>query len=175
LENEAKEVINHGMSSGTEERLYQAGDLIFSESSRPDGVYIVKEGMVEIFRTADSSQGPVEVTLDKVGVRGIFGEMGLIDHQPRSASARAMCLTRAVFISRQSFEKHLSTLPPWVSMLIKTFVHRLRETNRRLTQVLARHPEDAHQPGENEVVLSSGSPHDTSSVPGPQVLKQLGH
>jgi len=119
-----------------EERTFEKGDLIFSQETRPDGVYIVRDGLVQIFHTIEQNGSLVDVELDRVGARGIFGEMGIIDHQPRSASARALGPTTCIFISKVDFQKHLADLPPWISILIKTFVSRLREANERLYEAL---------------------------------------
>jgi len=83
------------------------------------------------------------VELGRVGARGIFGEMGIIDHQPRSASAKALGPTTVIFISKADFNKHISDLPPWIGVLIKTFVSRLREANERLFEALEEGPDNA--------------------------------
>lgn len=141
---------------GQEERSYQAGDLICSENERPDGLYIVKEGLVEIFHKISTDEGPAEVELGRVGVRGMFGEMGIIDHQPRSASVRALGPTVVVFISRSDFQKHLADLPPWVSILIKTFVFRLREANRRLVNTIEAAELGTLKFENHEIIISQG-------------------
>ncbi|NJK91673.1 MAG: cyclic nucleotide-binding domain-containing protein [Blastochloris sp.] len=143
-------------SEGQEERHYQAGDIICSENERPDGLYIVKDGMVEIFHKLVSDQGSSEVHLGRVGVRGMFGEMGIIDHQPRSASARALGPTTLVFISRQAFQKHLEELPPWVAILVKTMVHRLREANLRLVRTMEAAEAGRLNLDRQELIISHG-------------------
>lgn len=139
---------------------FNKGDEIFSEDSTPDGVYIVKDGLVEIYRSLDTPEGVRDVELDRVGPRGMFGEMGLIDHQPRSASARALGPTTLLFISRKDFQKHLDQLPPWVTILIRSFVHRLRDANERLVRTLEEGPAASglhlHP---HEVILDHGDTH----------------
>lgn len=126
----------------TEQELtFQRDEIIFSQDSRPDGVYIVKDGLVEVFHTIEQDGELKDVELGRVGPRGIFGEMGIIDHQPRSASAKALGPTTVIFISKADFNKHLSDLPPWIAVLIKTFVSRLRETNERLFEALENGPD----------------------------------
>ncbi|MEM1157152.1 MAG: cyclic nucleotide-binding domain-containing protein [Verrucomicrobiota bacterium] len=128
----------------TEKELTFARDeIIFSQDTRPDGVYIVRDGLVEVFHTIDQDGELKDVELGRVGPRGIFGEMGIIDHQPRSASARALGPTTVIFISKEDFNKHLSDLPPWIAVLIKTFVSRLRESNQRLFEALENGPDGA--------------------------------
>lgn len=138
------------MITGQEERSFAKGDIIFTEATRPDGVYIVRDGLVEIFQTIRGQ----EVALGRIGPRGIFGEMGLIDHQPRSASARALGPTTVLFIPTEAFEEHLEQLPPWVALLIKNMVRRLRDTNRLLREALEKGglPTDSG----HEIIISSG-------------------
>lgn len=160
-------------------RVYEKNETIFSENDLPDGVYIVKEGLVQIFHISENNE---ELELGRIGIRGMFGEMGLIDHQRRSASARALGPTRCVFISRAEFHKHLATLPPWVAILIKSFVHRLRESNRILYQVLEENQTQVDK--ESDLVLHKGSEASDSiesasveetSGSVTQVLRHLGH
>ncbi len=135
---------------------FQRDDIIFSQDTRPDGVYIVKDGLVEIFHTIEQDGELKDVELGRVGARGIFGEMGIIDHQPRSASAKALGPTTVIFISKADFNKHLNDLPPWIAVLIKTFVSRLRESNERLFEALEHGPKNADhlniQPHDNMII-----------------------
>lgn len=143
---------------------FKKGDQIFSEDSTPDGVYIVKDGLVEIYRSLDTPEGIRDIELDRVGPRGMFGEMGLIDHQPRSASARALGPTTLLFISRKDFQKHLDQLPPWVAILIRSFVHRLRDANERLIRTLESGPDAAQlNLHPHDVVLNRGGTETPSS------------
>lgn len=62
-------------------RVFSAGQPIFAEGEPGDVMYAVLQGEVEIRR-----QGQV---LGTVRNGGIFGEMALLDEQPRSAAAVA--------------------------------------------------------------------------------------
>ncbi|MEM9444005.1 MAG: cyclic nucleotide-binding domain-containing protein [Verrucomicrobiota bacterium] len=178
--NEMEVEKNHQDSSQGEIRCYEKDEIIFSENEVPDGVYIVKDGVVEIFHTVtnDKDGKSAELQLGRIGVRGMFGEMGLIDHHPRCASARALGPTRCIFIDRKEFNNHLSSLPPWVSILIKSFVARLRESNRLLYQVLEDNKTKYVE--ESELLIHHGSEESNSNEKShsntvTQVLKVLGH
>jgi CRP-like cAMP-binding protein len=152
-------------------REYQADDLIFSENEIPEGAFIVKEGLVQIFHTVHREDGTIEVEIDRVGPRGIFGEMGLIAHQPRSASARAIAPTKAVFIPRAVFLKHIDQLPPWVNLLIRSFVRRLRDSNRMLYQLL----EETNGPACQDILAKNAAQRPGTDDSGERILKELGH
>ena len=144
------------MLHGQEERTYKLGDIICHEHERPDGLFIIKDGLVEIYQTIEVDGKPAEMILGKIGARAIFGEMGIIDHQPRSASARALGPTTLVFISRAAFQQHLQQMPPWVAILIRTIVQRLRDTNHRLAEALEHASNQPVKSPGAEMVLSHG-------------------
>lgn len=65
---------------------FSAGDLIFSQGDPSAYAYVVDAGVVEIFREEDGQTW----VLGTIGPGEIFGEMGLVDERPRSASARVV-------------------------------------------------------------------------------------
>ena len=90
-------------------RHYKAGVFIFKEGEARDGVYIVETGQVEIIKQPENSG---QLSLAKVGPKGVFGEMALIDNSPRSASAKAVEDTFCTVITPDMFEDQLKKLPP---------------------------------------------------------------
>ena len=84
----------------------QPGERLFGQGDASDLVYIVRSGLIEIFReTADG--GEEELTL--IGPGGYFGELGPMLNLPRSASARAREATVLTGCSVQQFR---SLQPP---------------------------------------------------------------
>jgi CRP-like cAMP-binding protein len=150
--------MNPALALPSEElRHFKTGDIILAENDRADGVYIVREGLVQIFHTIRNGETQREVELGRIGMRGIFGEMGLIDYKPRSASARALSPCILAFISREVFQKSLDQLPPSFQLILKTFVTRLRQTNEKLVAALEKNPlplTDYEHP--HDVVISLG-------------------
>ncbi len=73
------------------EIVYMAGEVIFRQGYPADHAYVVLTGEVEIYReTADGSEERLAV----LPPGQMFGEMGVLDDAPRSASARAVTLAR---------------------------------------------------------------------------------
>jgi CRP-like cAMP-binding protein len=100
------------------------GEIIFHEGSLSDCAYIIGAGSIEIYTT--TAQG--KKTLGTLGENEIFGEMGLIDGLPRSATARA-CETSVIFIlTAQTFEQLIHKKPQALLPILKILTHRLRET-----------------------------------------------
>ena len=85
--------------------------------------YIVQSGEVEIYTTTDDGTAMV---LGTVGQGGIFGEMALIDNQPRMASVSALTDTTCVVISEDIFKKKIAEADPFVVGLLRIFVRNIR-------------------------------------------------
>ena len=71
-------------------------------------------------------------TLVRLGKGEFFGEMGVIDDLPRSASARAKGAVVCMSVDHDAFMDMLLTSPAESIELLKVLFERLREANRRL-------------------------------------------
>lgn len=106
-----------------ERRVISAGQYVFREGEPGDRAYLVQEGKVEIIKRTETG----EKLLGDVGRGGIFGEMALIDNQPRMASARALERTTLVVVTAEQFEKKLKDADPFIRGLLNIFVRNIRE------------------------------------------------
>ncbi len=104
----------------------QAGDRIFKEGDEGHLAFIVQTGEVEIFKTIDG----VETVLGRVGQGGIFGEMALIDSQPRMAGARASKGSTIIVVSRATFEQKLNKADPFIRGLLNILVNHIRSKTK---------------------------------------------
>ncbi|MBD3422422.1 MAG: cyclic nucleotide-binding domain-containing protein [Chitinivibrionales bacterium] len=108
------------------------GDIVFSENSECDGMYIIDSGRVRVFKTMGDPVNPREIELVTLGPGAMFGEMAMIDESKRSASVQATEPTECTVITKRMFEDQLSRIPAWMVNMIKILVVRLRETNEKL-------------------------------------------
>jgi CRP-like cAMP-binding protein len=111
---------------------FKPGEIIFSENSESDGMYIIESGSVRVFTSAHSNNSDVDVELCTLGPNSMFGEMALIDNGRRSASVQAIDQTVCTIITQKMFERQIERIPSWMVNLIRILVLRLRETNERL-------------------------------------------
>jgi CRP-like cAMP-binding protein len=125
------------------EKSYPANALIFAEGGPGDRLYIVVDGNVRISRMVP---GMGEECLSILERGEVFGELALIDEQPRSADARAHSAGCTVFsISKSLLEEVLSMDPDaavqFLSLLCRLLCRRLRAMNERLVawRVMASH------------------------------------
>lgn len=111
----------------TVEREYAAGQEVFHEGDPGDGVYVVKSGQVEISGVLNSQKRRV---FSQIGPGGMFGEMAVIEHRPRSASAIAAEASTIYFIPRGEMLAFIERSPGLAMSLLQLISHRLREFNR---------------------------------------------
>ena len=111
-------------------REFKDGEVIFKEGDPPGAVYIVISGEVEIYRTVNDNR----VVLAKRSWEEVFGEMALVDNNPRSASAQAIGDVKVYEISETLFHDYLSQLHPLILNVFSSLVTTIRELNE--TQVL---------------------------------------
>src|SRR6058998_2171437 len=110
---------------------YKAGRNIFQEGDPGDGLYIIVEGKVQITCLVDEDQRRV---LSRLGPGDFFGEMAVLDNQPRSATATAETDTRVYFILRDDLLKVLERSPSLAANLVREFSLRMRDFNHQYTR-----------------------------------------
>lgn len=111
----------------TLEREYAPGQEVFREGDPGDGVYVVKAGQVEI---SGMLSGAKRRVFSQIGPGGIFGEMAVIEHRPRSASAIASQTTIVYFIPRGEMLAFIERSPGLAMALLQLISNRLRDFNR---------------------------------------------
>lgn len=112
----------------TQERSYAAGAEIFKEGDSGDGIYLVKDGLVEI--SVKMSEN-VRRVFTQLGPGEMFGEMAVLEFKPRSATAIAAKPTQACFIPRNELLSMLERSPALSMELLREISQRLRDFNRR--------------------------------------------
>ncbi len=122
-------------------RKYKPGEMVFTENSECDGMYIIDSGSVRVFKSMGAGANRKEVDLCTLGPKAMFGEMAMIDEHRRSASVQAIDPTTCTLITKKIFEDQLTRIPPWMVNMIKILVARLRETNNKLREVIEQYTE----------------------------------
>jgi len=103
---------------------FPAGHTIFNEGDVGDCVYIVELGEVSIFA---HTGGVSEVQIGLITEGEMFGEMALIDHAVRQASAIAKTDVELLVIPRDYFESRIATADPLIRLCMKLLMQRYRE------------------------------------------------
>lgn len=111
-------------------RQFEKGQVIFREGSVPGEVYLIKRGEVEISKVMDGEH----MTLKRLGVNEIFGEMALIDQSPRSATATALEVTECYVLDKHVFEKRVKEMDPFMRGIYRIMASTIREMNEHHLQ-----------------------------------------
>jgi CRP-like cAMP-binding protein len=107
-----------------ETRRVRAGGVIFHEGEDADEFFVIKSGSVRI---QIGNRVMADLTADS-----IFGEMALIDDEPRSATAVATTDVELVPISEKQFLFLVSQTPYFALKVMRVLAQRLRVTNKSL-------------------------------------------
>jgi CRP-like cAMP-binding protein len=114
------------MAESFKERTYGAGEVIEKEGDMGVAFYIVKDGSVEIRKRTR--------TIAKLGRGQFFGEMALLEKQPRSATVEAIEPTTCLVMTAWSFAGFIETQPKLAMGVMRELARRLRETDKKLSE-----------------------------------------
>jgi hypothetical protein len=109
------------------ERSFKRGSLMFIEGESSAEMFIVRSGKIRILK--QEGEGAVELAV--LGPGSVIGELALLDHQPRSATAQVIEDTLVTVIDEDLFARTIEKIPSWLASLIQLVVKRLRDTMKR--------------------------------------------
>jgi CRP/FNR family transcriptional regulator, cyclic AMP receptor protein len=104
------------------------GQIIFNEGSRSDYAFIIEDGQVEVSRRR--KDGNIEV-VDILGRNDIFGEIGMIDGGPRSATVTALENSKVTMVSRNDLNTMTRKDPTAWFPIVKAMSARLRRSTNK--------------------------------------------
>lgn len=110
---------------------FPKGSTLFRRGEPGNALYIIIRGQVRIF--ASTRQGN-EITLALLGPGEFFGEMALLDGEPRSANAEATEETELHFLDRDNFFSFLMRKESALRAILCALSRRLRRTDDLLTE-----------------------------------------
>jgi len=107
---------------------YQPGDIIFCEYEPGNEFYLLQEGRVKVTKIVSD----MEKTLDIFHPGDIFGEMAILEDQPRSATAIAVDRIKVLKFNKENFNLLIEGNPQLAVNLLKLFSNRILDAKRRL-------------------------------------------
>jgi CRP/FNR family transcriptional regulator, cyclic AMP receptor protein len=111
-------------------RRYPKDAVIFFENEQGDFFFMILEGRIKVTILGDDGR---EVILSLLGPGDFFGEMALLDHEPRSATAIAVEESELLSLHRNDFQTVLTDNRSIVTGLIKVLTARLRRANHQIS------------------------------------------
>src|SRR5688500_14530893 len=113
-------------------RDYIAGATIVRQGDTSMSLYVVLSGSVRVHRESEGGGGAVEV--ERLGPGGAFGEMGLIEDEPRAATVVADEPTTCALLAKWDFQNELREDPEIALSLLPVLTGRIRELDSLLAQ-----------------------------------------
>ncbi len=109
-------------------RTFHAGETVFFQTDKSTDLYIILEGSVKVILLSEEGE---EFVLADLQQGDFFGEMSLIDGNPRSASVIADEDSTFAVLERSRFLDAIKQDPEMAIDLMKSLVQRLRKATER--------------------------------------------
>lgn len=111
------------LSSQAVTHSYPKNTIVINEGDVSNSLHVIIEGRVKIFRANEEGR---EIVLNLQGPGEYFGEIALLDAEPRSASVITLERCRIAILSKADFESFLLANPPVMMTILRNAIARLR-------------------------------------------------
>ncbi|APV52448.1 hypothetical protein BWI17_13820 [Betaproteobacteria bacterium GR16-43] len=111
------------------EKSYPRNAVVLTEGEMGDSLYMIQTGKVKVFIGDEDGR---EIILKILSPGDFFGEMSMIDKQPRSASVTTLEACTFHILSHSSFEKCVESAPRIGNMVMRVLASRVREADRKI-------------------------------------------
>ena len=115
--------------SYVQHRSFPRNVYVMQTGEETDSLYVILSGKVKVLITDDQGR---EVILSMMGPHDFFGEMGILDDQPRSASVATLEPCEMLRLSKAGFMTCLKENSDVAMLVIRNLVRRLREADRKI-------------------------------------------
>jgi CRP/FNR family cyclic AMP-dependent transcriptional regulator len=115
--------------SASSELTLRRNETVFSQEQNAGELYVVSSGRIAIV-TRSPDRRESMIALMEPG--DLFGEMGLLEHEPRSAEARALEPSTLVVVPYEPVREVLEGRPALLWGVVRMLAHRLRVTDSAL-------------------------------------------
>ncbi|MES2947206.1 MAG: EAL domain-containing protein [Pseudomonadota bacterium] len=113
------------MTDAFDREVFEGQELVFQWGDPGDSAYVIEEGCVEVLTGVGAAQRRIAILTEGA----MFGEVALLDRQPRTASVRALVSTRLIRIDRSHVEEMLVRSDPVIQYLMHLLLARFRSTH----------------------------------------------
>ena len=113
----------------TRERTYPKGSVILFQGDPGDSLYVLRQGRAKVVLIGEDGR---EVILGVLEPGAHFGELALIDDQPRSAHVIAMEDSQLLILRREDFRRRVEANPTVAWALLTELSRRLRRADQKI-------------------------------------------
>jgi len=117
------------LTSLVSRKAFTRGTTIISAGDTTESLYVIISGRLKVMMSDDEGR---EVILAILGPNEFFGEMGLLDDHPRSASVVAIEACELLTLAKRDFKKCLADNVEMTMTVMRGVVKRLREADQKI-------------------------------------------
>jgi len=117
------------LTSVVSRKSFPRGTTIIAAGDMTDSLYVIISGRLKVMMSDDEGR---EVILAILGPNEYFGEMGLLDDHPRSASVVALEPCELLGLLKRDFKKCMAENFEMTTTVMRGIVKRLREADRKI-------------------------------------------
>ena len=111
------------------ERNHPKNAVVLTEGEMGDSLYVIQSGKVKVVIGDEEGR---EIILKILGPGDFFGEMSMIDKQPRSASVTTTEPATFLVLTHAAFERLIEKAPRIANVVMQILAHRVREADRKI-------------------------------------------
>lgn len=112
---------------------FESMSVVFKEGDPGDKAYVIEKGCVEVLHEAEGKIRRVAI----LSQGAIFGEIALLDGQPRTATVRTLMPTTLISIDRDHVHELLKRSDPVIQLLLGLLLERFRRSQFRETDIIS--------------------------------------
>lgn len=114
-------------------RFFDQGAVIFRENDEGNEMFIIIQGIVEIRKATGPTSSKILTTLQK---GDMFGEMAIIEKQPRSATAVATQPTRVLVLNEKLYDSMVGANPDFARKMNRVLSERIRRADAIIQNIM---------------------------------------
>lgn len=119
----------NGLSRVALLRVFSRERVVIMAEEEGDSLFVISRGRVKVSIVSEDGR---EVILTMLGKGNFFGEMSLLDGNPRSANVTTMEETELLMVRRADFLHFIQNTPQVAIKLLGVLAQRLRKTDRKI-------------------------------------------
>ena len=114
------------------EKVYPAGHVVTRQGQPPEHLWVLLSGRVRVVEA--TTDGQAEMLLGEIGRAEVFGELGILRDQPRSATVIAVDRTHCLVLRQTEFVHVLQESTALANGLLRVIAARLYDADRKLAR-----------------------------------------
>ena len=119
------------MKTGELGKMYQNGEIIIHQGEKGDCLYVIQEGVVEVFSNVNGQ----EIHLAKLGEGDFFGEMAVFEQTVRSTSVRSLGQARVLTVDKKNLLRRMEEDPSLAFRFLEIMSTRIRGLDLQFAQM----------------------------------------